>query len=255
MALALMLLAGAGLMIRSLGRLTSTRLGFDPKHLLTFRLDQPHDGTDETKALFFAQVLERIGAIPGVQSACLANATPLSSAFDRSFMLVPAAGKEGEPVKAFVGVHLANPEYLQTLHIPLLRGRWLKDQDRPGSALVAVISETAARKYWPGRDPLGQQIDLSPALSEAFSKVEVVGVAGEVKYDQMDAEMGPNVYLSYRQSGYPGYYVTLRTTGDVRAMAKAVRDAVAAVNHEVPVYDVMTMEQRIANGSITHCKP
>jgi putative ABC transport system permease protein len=163
-------------------------------------------------------------------------------------MIVPSAGKEGGRVEAFVGIHLASPEYLQTLRVPVVRGRWLTDQDRPGAPPVAVINENAARQYWPGVDPIGQKIDLSLALSPDFSKVEVVGVIGDVKYDQMSAEIGADVYLSYRQSGYPGYYVTLRTAGDPLAVVGAVRAAVAAVTSEVPVYDLMTMKQRIANS-------
>ncbi|MGA2862875.1 MAG: ABC transporter permease [Verrucomicrobiota bacterium] len=248
-ALALMLLVGAGLMVHSFARLTTTRLGFDPKHLLTFRLDQPRGSSEEAKPLFFQQVMERMNAIPGVESVCLANAAPLSGTYDRSFMMVPPAGKEGGPVEAFIGVHLTSQEYLHTLRVPLARGRWFTDQDRKGTQLVAVINQTAARKYWPGRDPVGQQIDLSPALSSDFSSVEVVGVIGDVKYDQMATEMGADVYLSYLQSGYPGYYVNLRTAGDPLAVAAAVRLGVAAVNPEAPVYDLMTMERRIADST------
>jgi len=248
-ALALMLLAGAGLMVQSLARLTTTRTGFDPKHLLTFRLDQPGGSSDSAKQLFFPQILERVGAIPGVESACLANAAPLSGTYDRSFMVVPPAANEGGRVEAFIGVHLASQEFLHTLRVPLSRGRWFTDQDRPDTPLVAVINETAARRYWSGRDPVGQQTDLSPALGPGFSAVEVVGVIGDVKYDTMAAEMGANVYLSYRQSGYPGYYVNLRTAGDPLAVVAAVRMAVAAVSAEAPVYDLMTMEQRIANST------
>lgn len=248
-ALALMLLVGAGLMVHSFARLTTTRIGFDPKHLLTFRLDQPRGLSDPAKQLFFQQVVERVGAIRGVESVCLANAAPLSGTYDRSFMVVQPAGKSGGRVEAFIGVHLTSQEYLHTLRVPLVHGRWFTDQDRHGTPLVSVINETAARKYWPGMDPVGQQIDLSPALSSDFSKVEVVGVIGDVKYDQMAAEMGANVYLSYLQSGYPGYYVNLRTAGDPLAVAGAVRTAVAAVSSEVPVYDLMTMAQRIANST------
>ncbi len=248
-ALALMLLAGAGLMVHSFARLATTRLGFDPKHLLTFRLDQPRGASDASSQLFFQQILERVGAIPGVESVCLANATPLSGTFDRSFMVVRSPGKDSGRVEAFIGVHLASPEYLQTLRVPLVRGRWLAEQDRQGTPLVAVINEAAARRYWAATDPIGQQIDLSPALGPQFPSVEVVGVIGDVKYDQMAAEIGPNVYLSYRQSGYPGYYVTLRTAGHPLTLAGAVRAAVAGVSSAVPLYDLRTMEQRIANST------
>ena len=248
-ALALMLLVGASLMVHSFVRLRTTKVGFEPKHLLTFRVDQPRGASDQARQLFFPQVLERVGAISGVESVCLANATPLSGTFDRSFMVVQPAGDGGDPVEAFIGVHLASQEYLHTLGVPLVRGRWLTDRDRPGSRLVAVINETAARKYWPGGDPVGQVVDLSPALSSGFSAVEVVGVIGDVKYDQMSAEMGAQVYLSYLQSGYPGYYVNLRTAGDPLQVVEAVRRAVAAVGSEVPVYDLMTMERRMANST------
>jgi len=248
-ALAMVLLGGAGLMVHSFAHLTTTRLGFNPKHLLTFRLDRPRGASDAASQPFFQQVLERVGAIAGVESVCLANATPLSGSFDRSFMIVPPAGKDRAPVEAFIGVHLASPEYLQTLRVPLLRGRWLTDQDRQGTPVVAVINEAAARKYWPATDPVGQQVDLSPALGPEYPAVEVVGVIGDVKYDHMAAEMGPNVYLSYRQSGYPGYCVTLRTARNPLALAGAVRAAVAGLSSEVPVYDLLTMEQRIANST------
>jgi putative ABC transport system permease protein len=248
-ALALMLLAGAGLMVHSFARLTRTRLGFDPKHLLTFRLDQPRGSSTASSQLFFQEVLERVRAFPGVESGCLANAAPLSSSFDRSFMIVRSAGKDAAPVEAFIGVHLAGPEYLQTLRVPLVRGRWLAEQDRQGTPVVVVINEAAARKYWPGKDPVGQQIDLSPAMGPNFPATEIVGVIGDVKYDQMAAEMAPNVYLSYQQSGYPGYYIILRTTSDPLALAGAARAAVAGVRSDVPVYDLLTMEQRIANST------
>jgi len=248
-ALALMLLAGAGLMVHSFARLTRTQLGFDPGHLLTFRLDQPRGSSEAASRLFFQQVLERVRALPGVESACLANAAPLSSSFDRSFMNVQAGGKDGGPVEAFIGLHLAGPEYVETLRVPLLRGRWFAERDRQGTPAVAVVDEAAAGKYWAGRDPVGQRIDLSPALGPEFPAAEVVGVIGNVKYDQVAADMAPNVYLSYQQSSYPGYFVILRSTGDPLALADAVRAAVTGVRSNVPVYDLLTMEQRIANST------
>src|SRR5204862_31875 len=154
-------------------------------------------------------------------------------------------GKDNERVEAFIGVHLASPEFLHTLRVPLVRGRWLEDHDRQGTPLVAVVNEAAARKYWAGIDPVGQQADLSRALGPGFSTVELVGVVGDVKYDQLAAEMGPNVYLSHRQSGYPGYYLTLRTAGNPLALAGAVRTAVGRVSADAPIYDLRTMEQRI----------
>ena len=90
-----------------------------------------------------------------MESACLGNAAPLSSSFDRSFMMVRSAGKEGAPVEAFIGVHLAGPEYLQTLRVPLVRGRWLAERDRQGTPLVVVVNEAAARRVLAREGPGG----------------------------------------------------------------------------------------------------
>jgi predicted permease len=248
-ALALVLLAGAGLMVHSYARLSATPLGFDRKNLLTFRLDQPGDDSPQKATLFFSEMLKRLHALPGVESVCLANATPLSSSFDRSSMVVRSTGKDSEPVEASVGIHLASPEYLHTLRIPLVKGRWLADDDRQGTPLVAVINETAARKYWPGIDPVGQQVDLRPALGPESGLAQVVGVVRDVKYDQVATEIGPDVYLSYRQSFYPGYFFILRTARDPQALARAVRSAVAEENPNLPIYDLLTMDQRIANST------
>ena len=248
-ALAVVLLAGAGLMVHSLARLTTTRLGFDAGRLLTFRLDQPRGASDAQAQLFFQEVLQRASTLPGVESACLSNATPLSGSFDRSFMNLRAPGAGGQRTEAFVGVHLASPECLAALRVPLLRGRWLAPDDRRGTAPVLVVNDAAARRYWAGADPVGQYVDLSPALGPDFPSVQVVGVIGDVKYDEMASEVGPDIYLSFRQTGYPGYHLTLRTAGDPLALAGPVRRVVAGLDRGVPVYDLRTMEKRMADST------
>jgi putative ABC transport system permease protein len=248
-ALALVLLIGAGLMLRSFGRLTATPIGFEPANLLTFRLDQPSGMPAEASARFFQQVLGRVATLPGVESACLADAAPLSGSFDRSVAALKRSGEEGGPREVSVGIHQANADYLRTLRVPLLNGRWLTEQDRAGSRKVAVINQTAARRHWPNRDPIGQELDLSRALSADYAAVEIIGVVGDVKYDDLAAEIGADVYLSYLQCSYPGYTLTLRTAKDPLSVVGAVRQAVSALNADVPLYDVMTMRQRLANSA------
>jgi putative ABC transport system permease protein len=247
-ALTMMLLVGAGLMIHSFSRLTTTRIGFEPQSLLTFRLDEPRDASAAKGELFFDQVTGRIGVIPGVESVCLAEAAPLSGTYDRSFMLIQPGGAEQTPVEVLIGIHPASEEYLRTLQVPLLGGRWFNEQDRRDTKLVAVINQTAAQRYWPSTSPIGQSLDLSPALSNPYSAVEVVGVIGDVKYDNMAAEPSPNVYLSHRQRPCSSVYLTLRTQIDPLLLVDEVRAAVAAENPAVPLYDLMTMEQRIRNS-------
>jgi predicted permease len=247
--LALVLLVGAGLMLRSFARLTATPIGFDPENLLTFRLDQPPGLPADGSARFFEQVLGRVATLPGVQSACVANATPLSGTFDRSVVVLPRSGADGGRAEVPIGVHHASADYLRTLRVPLLRGRWLTEQDLSGSKLVAVINQTMARRHWPDGDPVGQELDLSPAMGPDYPAVEIIGVVGDVKYDDLAAEIGADVYLSYLQCSYPGYHVTLRTEKNPSSVVTAVRQAVAALNTDVPLYDVMTMRQRMANSS------
>jgi putative ABC transport system permease protein len=248
-ALALVLMVGAGLMLRSFNRLTETPIGFDPEHLLTFRLDRPSGTAPEESARFYQQVLERVAALPGVESVCLADATPLSGTFDRSVALPkgPVAADGG--VEMPVGIHQVNADYLRTLRVPLLRGRWFTEQDRRGSGLVTVINQTMASRYWPDRDPVGQELDLSQALGPDYPSVEIVGVVGDVKYDDLAAEIGADLYLSYLQCGYPGYYVSVRTGKDPLSIVGAVRQTVAALNADVPLYDLLTMRQRLANSA------
>jgi putative ABC transport system permease protein len=247
-ALTMMLLVGAGLMIHSFARLTTTRIGFEPENLLTFRLDEPRAGPAAKREFFFDQVTARLGAIPGVESVCLAEAAPLSGTYDRSFMLMQPAGADEAPGEVLIGIHPASEGYLRTLQVPLLDGRWFNEQDRDGTKLVAVVNQTAAQRYWPTTGPIGQSLDLSPALSDRYSAVEVVGVIGDVKYDNMSAELSPNVYLSHRQRACSSVYLTLRTRGDPLLLVDEVRAAVAAENPSVPLYDLMTMEQRIRNS-------
>ncbi|RPJ18796.1 MAG: FtsX-like permease family protein [Planctomycetaceae bacterium] len=106
-----------------------------------------------------------------------------------------------------------------------------------------------ARRYWPDTGPVGHDLDLSLAIEPGYAPVEIVGVVGDVKYDDMAAEFGNDIYVPYLQFGYPCYYFTLRTVGDPLSMIAAVREAVVAVNRELPISDVMTMEQRIANST------
>ncbi len=247
--LALVLLVGAGLMLRSFARLTATPLGFAPENLLAFRLDKPAAVPVEDAPRFFEQVLLQAASLPGVQSACVANATPLSGTFDRSLALLPQAGGGAGRAEVPIGIHHASAGYPRTLGVPLIRGRWFTDQDRTGAKRVAVINQTMARRHWPDRDPVGQELDLSQAMGPDFPTAEIIGVVGDVKYDELAAKIGADVYLSYLQCSYPAYHVTLRAAQDPASVLGAVRRAVAALDPDLPLYDVLTMRQRMANSA------
>ena len=158
-------------------------------------------------------------------------------------------GSENGQTEVPIGVHRVSQGYLRTLQVPLLAGRWFTEQDIAGARRVAVINETMARRYWPQTDPVGLSLDLGMAIEPGYAPVEIVGVVSDVKYDDMAAEFGNDVYVPCLQSGYPVYYLMARTAGDPLSLVAAVRQAVTAVERELPFSDVMTMKQRIADST------
>lgn len=248
-ALAIVLLVGAGLMLRSFIRLMTTEIGFEPRGLLTLQVNMPQGLSSGDWGSAMQQIEQRIASISGVRSVCAADATPLSGSYDHSLVPLQPPGSENGQTEVPIGVHRADPAYLRTLQVPLLAGRWFTEQDIHGAKRVAVINEAMARRYWPGTDPVGHELDLSLAMEPGYAPVEIVGVVGDVKYDDMAAKFGNDVYVPYLQSGYPCYYLTVRTAGDPLSLVAAVRQTVAAVERELPVSDVMTMEQRIADST------
>jgi putative ABC transport system permease protein len=243
-ALALVLLVGAGLMIRSFARLNAIPTGFDAENLITLRLQFPKYKPEE-RVSFNQQLLARVGALPGVEAATVASSTPLSNNSGKTIMKIK--GGADDDMHA-VGIHSVGPDYFKTLGIPLMRGRAFTSQDRAGSKLVAIINETAARRFFPGEDPLGKEIWLGVGWEEkAFG--EVVGVSGDVKYGRVEEVFEPEVYVSYLQPTEDAAFVIARTASDPTLIVPALRREVLALGRDVPVYDVRTMEDRA--GDVT----
>ena len=243
-AIAFMLLTGAGLMIRSFANLRWQRLGFEPENLLTLNVELPMALSPTARAAFYGQLLARASALPGVQSAGLASVTPLMDPVDNTVMrTVAPSGARGTQTYG-ISVHGASTGLFRTLGVPLLKGRLLADSDAANAPPVAVINETAARSFWPGEDPVGKRMSVD-LWDEKHPPVEVVGVVGDVKYGKIDEAVSPAIYMSYRQYTWCGYLI-LRTAAAPASLAPAIRREVLALDRKVPINDVMTMEQRIA---------
>jgi putative ABC transport system permease protein len=238
-ALALVLLAGAGLMIASLRNLWNRPLGVDGGHVLTFRLDLPQKQyTREAAAQFFERLLARIEAVPGVNGASVANALPVTG---QTEVTVVGPGQE-EPSRP-IGVHFVAPEYFSVFRIPLIRGRLLSANDRPGQPRAAVLSETTARGLFPDSDAVGQTI------RDSDGPIEIVGVAGDVVYDEPDGPARFDMYLSYRQEGYGSTYVVVRSTGEPGALVPTVRSILREMDRDVPMFGIRSMQERISDAS------
>ncbi len=246
-ALAVVLLAGSGLMLRSLGKLLHVDPGFDPAHTLTMRFNTPDGYGRDSLPGFFDAVLERTAALPGITGSALIDCAPLNgrcSGTVIAFRDQPAAEPGTEPE---VGLHWVTPSWLPIMKVPLLRGRYLTREDREGVRKVVLVNEVAARTFWPGQNPLGKPVSVGQG---GFWKdtAYVVGVVGNIRYESLDSAATPDVYISYYQSPRGGMMLMLRSSGEERALATPARAVVREMLPTSPVYDVRTMRERVSDA-------
>jgi putative ABC transport system permease protein len=247
-ALALMLLIGAGLMIRSFARLQQVSTGFEPKNLLTMNISLPRQKYRENPQItsFFDQLFDRVRSVPGVEGLAGVDPLPLGGSNATTGFVV-----EGEPVAApgdrrEVGERTVTPAYFQTMRIPLLKGRAFTAQDHVDTPRVVIINEALARSFWPDEEAVGKRIGFRVSGQQSWH--EIVGIVGDVKHERLDADPKPELFFSYRQ--YPGTFMTLvvRTTSDPLGAVAAIRDQVLSVDPDQPVFNIKTMEQHISKN-------
>ncbi len=244
-ALTLVLLIAAGLTIKSLATLLGTNVGFDPRHVLTVRVSLPEEAyTPESSGPFFSELLTRVREIPGVTSAALGNCPPLAGGCNESTITFLDRPPVPEGQGPSVGVNFITPGYLDSLRVPLLRGRDFTPADRQGTPKVVLINETAARRLWPGEDPLGKRVGVTQGGFQ--DGAEVVGIVGDMRFVSAEEPPKPDVFISYHQTSRRSAMLYVRTAGDPQAIVGAVRRAVVSIDRSLPVYDVKTMAERAA---------
>jgi putative ABC transport system permease protein len=248
-ALALVLLTGAGLMIKSFWRLQQVSPGFDANNLLTMNISLPRQKYSEAQQanVFFDQLFQRLRTMPGVEQVGGADPLPLSNSNITTGFLI-----EGGPILApadrpEVGERAVTPLYFQTMRIPLLKGRQLSEQDRADAPRVIIINEAMARRFWPGEEVIGKRLGFEDDDGKQ-SWPEIVGIVGDVKHERLDAEAKPEVYFPYQQHPKNFMSVVVRTTSDPAAMIAAVRQQVLAVDRDQPVFDIKTMNERLSKS-------
>ncbi len=240
-ALSLVLLIGAGLFARTLHNLQTLEVGFNRENLLTFGLDPARNRYPSAQiAPLFQRLLERLEAIPGVRSATLSQNPILAGSRNDAPVFV-----QGQPPdqdrRAAVNDVAAN--FLDTLEIPILRGRGLTGQDDERAPKVAVINEALARKYFANEDPIGRRFGVDDP--ETSGQMEIVGIARDAKYFELRGEMPPTVYRPYFQDTAGSAYFTVRTTGDPVVMIAMIRQAVREVDGSLPLGDLRTLRQQV----------
>jgi len=242
-ALAFVLLVGAGLLIGSLERLMRVPTGFQTQHVLTTRLILADDRykKPEQQIAFYRESLAKIQALPDVHSAAFVQDLPFGEGPSTMFMLrtkeKPAGG----------GGHymIASPGYFSTLGLPLLAGREFTDSDREGAPKVAVVSKSLATDLWPGENPLGRQIAYSDGKSQWL---EVIGVVDDARHFGLDHEAIPmaTFYVPLWQSAVPTAFLAVRTGSDPKGLSREVQQAIASVDKDEPLDSFATMPQLIA---------
>ena len=249
-ALALILLAGAGLMIRSAERLRETGIGVDPTGLFTVRIDLPGAAYDSNRGQqFYAQLLERVSALPGVQSAALGLCAPVSGGCNSTIVWFPPARdpfRDGRDPS--VGIHWITPGLLDTLGVRLLRGRNISDRDRAGQSKVLLVSETAAHRMWPNDDPIGKRMWAGQGSAGSGDASEVVGVVSDVRYRAIETAPAPDVYLPLAQSYQSRMRLFVRTPLDPATLAPAIAREVRALDANLPLSELKTMDDRVADA-------
>jgi len=247
-ALALMLAAGAGWMLKSFSRLMAVNPGFRAQQVLTFgtSLGGPRYAADITRLDFARRVLARLQALPGVSVAGIGTALPLSGDHDRADITIdgvplPAPGHFPHP-----DFHAISPGYLPALGLPLMRGRNFNAGDTAASPQVALVNESLAKQYWPNQDPIGRRFWLGHPAPQNHNLVTVVGVVGNTRQYGLNAPIRLEVYQPFEQSASSHPQFVLRTEVPPLSLSPAAAAAVHAVDAEVPVVGAQSMDAMVA---------
>ena len=251
MALAMVLLAGSGLLARSFVRLRHVDPGFRPQNTLSFRVSLPESAYSNDVALvsFHDELQGRLQALPGVRSVGAVAGLPVSG--NRFYISFTIDGRPEVPSaqQPTMQVRMATPSYFRTMGIPLQRGRGLEDTDDADSPQVVLLSEAAVRRFFPGEEALGKRIRLGLGRGRGRrAGGEVVGIVGDVKEDGLAEADPPEIYVPYAQYPIQGMDVVLRTDVPPRSLAVAVERVVRGIDPELPVARVLTLEEVVARS-------
>ncbi len=249
MALALMLLVGAGLLIRSFRQLQHVNPGFTPQNTLSMNLALPLTKYSEPQKrdAFYKDALREIRRLPGVVSAGAVSILPLSG--NNSSGSFNIEGRSVPPGQSMPHGDRwsATTDYFSTMKIPLIRGRYFDDRDTAESMPVAILDETMVRKYWPNEDPLGKRISYEGGQSNPKWR-EVVGIVGHVKHRGLEGESRVQYYIPHSQMANSNMYLVIRANNDAASLTGAVRSTIGRLDKDLPLYRVSAMEQLVSDS-------
>jgi putative ABC transport system permease protein len=254
-AMALVLLAGAGLLIKSFWRLTNVETGFHAESVISAKITLPFNMYKKNEQLtaFYQQSLQRIAALPGVSAASYVTDLPFGNVGGIMFKVqleqeTPAhLAKQDDNFSSF---YEASPDYFQTMGIPLVAGRTFTESDRAGGPTVVVINKTIAELFWPGESPLGKRISVPtrPVPGQPINWAEIIGVVGDTKHRSLEEKTLPEYFLPMLQNPQSSGFLVVRTSGDRATTINAIRQSVAQVDNTLPLSEFVSMTERVSDS-------
>jgi predicted permease len=246
-AFAMVLLVGAGLMIKSLLHLMHVNLGFDPGNVLTMHISLPQSKYAEgsRQAVFGNELLSRIGHLPGVQAVGSISPLPLTGGDSVNEFFIEGRDLPAPNQGFNTNFHRCSPDYFLTMKIPLSKGRFFDERDVAQTQQVVIINDTFAHRFWPEEDPIGKRISFSGMQGQWHT---IVGVVGDVRHGTLDAEAGLEVYRPYSQSPIPYMALVVRSDLEASSLAGAIRSELLGLDSTLPVYSIRPMEQLISRS-------
>ena len=239
--LSLVLLVGAGLLVKSFARLMDVNPGFDPDHLLTFNLALPSSTDSAHQFAFYQQVVQRLQALPGVRAVGAVSRLPLAGGNSSRSFNTPGDDKDYS-----ADIRVSTPDYFRTMGIPLLKGRSFSESDVGSAVNVAVINNALAHAVFPGQDPIGKQLTN---FGPDNLTLQIVGVVGNVRHVGLDREPRSEIYQLLGQAQWPSMFMAIRSaTSDATSITSAAQNAVWSVNKDVPLATIRTMQDLISNS-------
>ena len=248
-ALSLVLLIGAGLMIRSFIRLEQVNPGFETRNILTMRLSLPaaQYPAGPSRAAFFQQVIARLQSTPGVQSAAALSRLPLTPGNSGRGLTIDGRPNDGDSDGPSADYRVISPDYFRAMGIPFSKGRDFTERDTADAPGVVIINETMARRYWPDEDPLGKRLRID---TTGDPWMEIVGVVGNVRHFGLDSQSKAEIYVPYFKDPWPFMTLVVRSASDLASLPGMMRNEVWAVDRDLPVPDIKTMDQ-LLTGSVS----
>jgi len=246
MAVALVLITGAGLLGESFARLMQVNLGFSPQGITTFPMILPSTryATAEQQSEFFRQALQRIRSVPAVQTAAFVSFLPLSGGYRLSYFCAEGQVCQGLGKDPLIAFWQVTSGYFETMRAPLLRGRYFDEHDIAGGEPVIIVNETAAKRFWPNENPIGKHI----AGSRDLIQRQVVGVVADAKFSALQAANAEQFYVPSEQMPYAAMTLVVRSTGNPEPLVGTVRAKMAEIDPTLPISGILNMDDVVATS-------